>query len=99
MAAIVAAVAADHPKTQEGGLTLQIFTFHFWFDKRGQNLIEWALLTGLLAMAAGAIMPGVAESIGTAFSNLTTVLNKVNSPGSSESSASSAGFAAPRARD
>jgi Flp pilus assembly pilin Flp len=33
-------------------------------DKHAQDLIEYALMAGFLAVAAGAIMPGVAVSIG-----------------------------------
>src|SRR5438445_635336 len=34
-----------------------------WKDTRGQDLIEYALMAGFVAVAAGAIMPGVASSI------------------------------------
>ena len=34
-----------------------------WKDQRGQDLIEYALMAGFVAVAAGAIMPGVATSI------------------------------------
>ena len=39
-------------------------------DTRGQDLIEDALMAGFVAVAAGAIMPGVATSISTIFSPL-----------------------------
>jgi Flp pilus assembly pilin Flp len=34
-------------------------------DTRGQDLIEYALMAGFVAVAAGAIMPGVASQIST----------------------------------
>jgi pilus assembly protein Flp/PilA len=43
-------------------------------DERGQDLIEYALMAGFVAVAAGAIMPGVASSISTIFSQISSVL-------------------------
>jgi pilus assembly protein Flp/PilA len=40
----------------------------------GQDLIEYALMAGFVAVAAGAIMPGVATSISTIFSQVASVL-------------------------
>lgn len=45
-----------------------------WKDKRGQDLIEYALMAGFVAVAAGAIMPGVATSISTIFSDIASVM-------------------------
>jgi pilus assembly protein Flp/PilA len=45
-----------------------------WKDSRGQDLIEYALMAGFVAVAAGAIMPNVASSISTIFSSITSVL-------------------------
>jgi pilus assembly protein Flp/PilA len=41
---------------------------------RGQDLIEYALMAGFVAVAAGAVMPGVASSISTIFSKVGSVL-------------------------
>ena len=43
-------------------------------DRRGQDLIEYALMAGFVAVAAGAVMPGVASSISTIFSKVGSVL-------------------------
>ena len=43
-------------------------------DTRGQDLIEYALMAGFVAVAAGAVMPGVASSISTIFSKVGSVL-------------------------
>jgi Flp pilus assembly pilin Flp len=43
-------------------------------DIRGQDLIEYALMAGFVAVAAGAIMPGVATSISTIFSLIGSVM-------------------------
>jgi pilus assembly protein Flp/PilA len=45
-----------------------------WKDKRGQDLIEYALMAGFVAVAAGAIMPGVSSSISTIFSKIASVM-------------------------
>jgi len=45
-----------------------------WKDLRGQDLIEYALMAGFVAVAAGAIMPGVSSSISTIFSKVTSVM-------------------------
>ena len=45
-----------------------------WKDTKGQDLIEYALMAGFVAVAAGAIMPGVATSISTIFSEVASVM-------------------------
>jgi len=44
-------------------------------DEHGQDLIEYALMAGFVAVAAGAIMPGVARSISTIFSKVASVMS------------------------
>ena len=43
-------------------------------DTKGQDLIEYALMAGFVAVAAGAIMPGVASSINIVFSKVNSVM-------------------------
>jgi Flp pilus assembly pilin Flp len=50
-----------------------------WRDQRGQDLIEYALMAGFVAVAAGAIMPNVASSISTIFSQISSVLTSAAS--------------------
>jgi pilus assembly protein Flp/PilA len=45
-----------------------------WKDTRGQDLIEYALMAGFVAVAAGAIMPGVASSINVIFSEVNSMM-------------------------
>ena len=52
-----------------------IFFVKAWRDQRGQDLIEYALMAGFVAVAAGAIMPGVASSISTIFSEISSVMS------------------------
>jgi pilus assembly protein Flp/PilA len=51
-------------------------------DTRGQDLIEYALMAGFVAVAAGAIMPGVATSISTIFSKIASVMSAAATQGS-----------------
>ena len=53
-----------------------------WQDTRGQDLIEYALMAGFVAVAAGAIMPGVASSISLIFSRISAQLSNAAAPGS-----------------
>ena len=48
---------------------------NIWTNTRGQDLIEYALMAGFVAVAAGAIMPGVATSISTIFSKVASVMS------------------------
>jgi Flp pilus assembly pilin Flp len=43
-------------------------------DTMGQDFIEYALMAGFVAVAAGAISPGVAESISSVFSKVNSVM-------------------------
>ena len=45
-----------------------------WKDNKGQDLIEYALMAGFVAVAAGAIMPGVASSINIIFSKVNSIM-------------------------
>jgi len=51
---------------------------NIWRDERGQDLIEYALMAGFVAVAAGAIMPNVASSISTIFSQISSVLTSAS---------------------
>jgi Flp pilus assembly pilin Flp len=59
-----------------------ILKLQVWKDKKGQDLIEYALMAGFVAVAAGAIMPGVATSISTIFSKIASVMSGAASQGS-----------------
>jgi len=49
-----------------------------WKDCHGQDLIEYALMAGFVAVAAGAIMPNVADSISTIFSKIGSVMTNAS---------------------
>ena len=53
-----------------------------WKDTRGQDLIEYALMAGFVAVAAGAIMPNVATRISMIFSKVGSVMTAASNQGS-----------------
>jgi Flp pilus assembly pilin Flp len=58
-------------------LSLTLIRFRptqFSNDRRAQDLIEYALMAGFVAVAAGAIMPNIAVSISTIFSEIASVM-------------------------
>ena len=58
-----------------------ILKMQIWKDTKGQDLIEYALMAGFVAVAAGAIMPSVANSISTIFSKISSVMSKAATNG------------------
>jgi len=53
-----------------------------WKDRKGQDLIEYALMAGFVAVAAGAVMPAVSASISVIFSKISDALSTAASQGS-----------------
>jgi pilus assembly protein Flp/PilA len=51
----------------------QSFLFRLVQDERGQDMVEYALLAGFIAVAAGAVLPGIADSLSTIFSKMVSV--------------------------
>jgi len=47
-------------------------------DRRGQDLIEYALMAGFVAVAAGAAFPPVANTISQIFSKVESVMSSAN---------------------
>ena len=60
-------------------ITKLVWKLRIWKDTRGQDLIEYALMAGFVAVAAGAIMPNVASSISTIFSKVSSVMTAASS--------------------
>lgn len=59
-----------------------VYRMRIFKDTRGQDLIEYALMAGFVAVAAGAIMPSVATSISTIFSKIGSVMSAAANQGS-----------------
>jgi Flp pilus assembly pilin Flp len=53
-----------------------------WRDRRGQDLVEYALMAGFVAVAAGGIMPSVSISISAIFSEIGSVMTVAANQGS-----------------
>jgi pilus assembly protein Flp/PilA len=47
-----------------------------WTDVNGQDLVEYALMSGFVAVAAGAIVPGISVSISRVFSNVASAMKR-----------------------
>jgi len=60
-------------------ITKMVLKLKIWKDRKGQDLIEYALMAGFVAVAAGAIMPGVASSISVIFSKISSVMSAASS--------------------
>ena len=49
---------------------------NIWRDRRGQDLIEYAMLAAFLAVAVGAVFPtDIAPNISKVFSKVTSMMN------------------------
>ncbi len=59
-----------------------LLTLKIWKDTKGQDLIEYALMAGFVAVAAGAIMPSVSNSISTIFSKIASSMTSAAAQGS-----------------
>jgi len=55
--------------------TLTSFIVRLAQNRKGQDLIEYALMAGFVAVAAGAIMPEVSTSISTIFAKVASSLD------------------------
>ncbi len=52
-----------------------------WKDNKGQDLIEYALMAGFVAVAAGAVMPQVASQVTIIFSKVNSQLTSAAAQG------------------
>ncbi|MDQ2898270.1 MAG: Flp family type IVb pilin [Acidobacteriota bacterium] len=57
----------------------KLFHLRLWRDNQGQDLIEYALMAGFIAVAAGALMPNIAGAITTVFTAAISVLTTAGS--------------------
>ncbi len=56
-------------------LQQRIVKLQIWKDDRGQDLVEYALAAGLVAVAAVACMPGLSGTVNTVFSKIGGIIN------------------------
>ena len=55
-------------------LKLAVWKEMLWRDERGQDLVEYALLAGFVAVAAGIFLPNVSGSMYTIYSRVASKL-------------------------
>jgi pilus assembly protein Flp/PilA len=50
-------------------------TLAFWNDTTGQDLVEYALAAGLVAVAAVACMPSLSGTVSNVFTKIGSIIN------------------------
>jgi pilus assembly protein Flp/PilA len=53
----------------------QILRLRVWQDTTGQDLVEYALAAGLVAVAAVACMPGLSGTVNNVFAKIGGIIN------------------------
>jgi len=48
---------------------------NFWSDRRGQDLVEYALAAGMVAVAAVAAMPALSATVNNVFAKIGSIIN------------------------
>jgi len=51
-----------------------ICRLRIWQEDHGQDLVEYALMAGFVAVAAGAVMPNISSNISKVFSRVASVM-------------------------
>jgi pilus assembly protein Flp/PilA len=51
------------------------FLKRFWYDEQGQDLVEYALAAGMVAVAAVAAMPALTTTVSTVFEKIGSIIN------------------------
>ena len=59
-----------------------VWKLRIWSDDHGQDLVEYSLMAGFVAVTAGALMPGVASMISQIFSKVGITASKAATQGS-----------------
>lgn len=59
-----------------------LYRFMRWRDTQGQDMIEYALMAGFVAVAAGAAFPPVGNAISAIFSRVGSSLKVASTQGS-----------------
>ena len=49
---------------------------NFWKDTQGQDLVEYALAAGMVAVAAVAAMPQLSGTVNNVFSKIASIIDK-----------------------
>jgi pilus assembly protein Flp/PilA len=54
---------------------MKTFCSNFWQEEQGQDLVEYALAAGMVAVAAVAAMPALSTTVSTVFSKIGSIIN------------------------
>ena len=54
---------------------MKVYLQGFWKDTQGQDLVEYALAAGMVAVAAVAAMPQLSGTVNTVFSKIASIIN------------------------
>jgi pilus assembly protein Flp/PilA len=54
---------------------MKSFWAHFWCDTRGQDLEEYALAAGMVAVAAVAAMPALSSVVSNVFAKIGSIIS------------------------
>ena len=57
---------------------MQLYLKKFWSDTQGQDLVEYALFTGVVAVAAVGALPPLRTILTTVFSKIITIVDRIN---------------------
>ena len=53
---------------------MKLFWKRLWHDTQGQDLVEYALAAGIVAVAAVAAMPTLQTTVSTVFTKISTII-------------------------
>ena len=53
---------------------MKLYINKFWKDEQGQDLVEYALGVGMVAVAAVPAMPGLSASMNAVFSKIASIV-------------------------
>jgi len=51
-------------------------SFRIWRDQHGQDLVEYAMIAGFIAVVSGMFMPSISQDISTVFSKIASTMTK-----------------------
>ena len=58
----------------QGKAEMKLYVTNFWNDTQGQDLVEYALAAGMVAVAAVAAMPQLSTTVNTVFSKIASII-------------------------
>ncbi len=53
---------------------MKLYMSQFWKNEQGQDLVEYALSVGMVAVAAGAALPQLSATVNTVFSKVASIV-------------------------